>query len=62
MRCFEIQAIEEGQLPVVSGNDIGGLGGRVSSLESVRRSLGENKKNQLRDQLFLANKTRQSRK
>ena len=38
MRSFEIQAIEKCQLPVFTGNDISGLGGRVSSLESVRRS------------------------
>ena len=58
IRSFEIQAIEDGQLPIISGNDSGGLGGRISTLESVRRSMGENKRNQICHDLYVANKSR----
>ena len=58
IRSFEIQAIEDGQLPIISGNDSGGLGGRISTLESVRRSMGENKRNQFCHDLYIANKFR----
>ena len=46
---------------IINDNDNGGLRGRISTLESVRRSFGEEKRNKIYDDSYLDTITRMSK-